>query len=367
MGSGDGHMRTLHRLDLHRDSSGRISYCVGNSSVLFRALIDGTWRSLKCYNSSSPYRGQIYGNSLLEGELYVPISYSSGEWIDITISDWIEGRSLLEHITAATAANDRNLLETLSRNFDRLALDLLLSDCAHGDITCENIIVDEDLNLHLVDRDASFIPALAGMMSVELGTAAFQHPARSYSNFDSSIDDYSLCLISTALCALSIDPALIERYPHPDGLIFDPEQTTTHCSEALNETLELLSRHGKPFEDTIAKMLNSQSIALLELHQIMRYKVEGIHPENKPTITLYHNGLWGYLNDQNRQAIPAIFDQARDFHQGIAAIRLGSYWHYIDHRANVVVNCHNFKIIKSVRNGHGLALTDEGWVEIEVE
>ena len=65
-----------------------------------------------------------------------------------------------------------------------MAAALTADDWAHGDLKPENIVADNRGRLHLIDFDAMFLPAFAGRHSPELGTAAFQHPARTVRDFD---------------------------------------------------------------------------------------------------------------------------------------------------------------------------------------
>ena len=98
-----------------------------------------------------------------------------------------------------------------------------------------------------------YLPAFAGEASPELGTAAFQHPARTIRDFNASLDDYPAALISTALHALALDPTLYVRYPDADGLLFSPQQIRT--DEALREAIALFEREGLAVQYRIARLL----------------------------------------------------------------------------------------------------------------
>lgn len=338
---------------------------MGNSAIIFCALIGGKWCSLKCYTWAEARLKTIYGDRFLEGELVVPTCQGKEKHVDIVVSPWIEGVTLDRYIDSLVEKNDIEKLNSLSARFDRMALDLLQRDVAHGDITCENIIVDECGQLHLIDFDASYTPLIAETTSSELGTAAYQHPLRTTKDFDHTIDDYSLALISTALSAIALDPTLYNLYKSEDGLLYNPNEATTRRSEPLAKTFELFARHGKPFAYAIAQQLTLTSVALPNLARLMHCKVEGVHCAAVPTSTFSRDGRWGFLNDFNRQVIPPIFDKALPFNENYAAVRIGPYWHYIDPRCQVVINCHQYEAIKSFRNGAGRGLKGGVWCVIE--
>ena len=237
-----GLTKTLGGMEVCRDSRGRMCYTVGNSAIVFRVRHEGHIRSLRCYMHPPRHLAEIYGERLLPQELYLYDSPRSGVWVDVVLGDWIEGATLHEAVAEAAAAEDATRLGQLAAAFDRLAARLTSDDWAHGDLKPENIVVDSSGRLHLIDLDAMYLPAFAGEASPELGTAAFQHPARTIRDFNASLDDYPAALISTALHALALDPTLYVRYPDADGLLFSPQQIRT--DEALREAIALFEREG---------------------------------------------------------------------------------------------------------------------------
>ncbi len=364
---GQAHFRSLFDLELLcEEGSATPFYNVGNSAVLFRAVVGGALCSIKCYTSQSAHRRAIYGDRLFREELYVPLERERGEWIDIVVERWIEGVTLSERIKELVEADDQKGIARLSKAFDRLAFDGLRSTSAHGDITCENIIVDSSDGLHLIDFDAAFVPSLAGAKSIELGTEAYQHPRRSCSDFDRSIDDYSIALISSALSALALDLSLYGRFSFGEGLLFDPLDIAKGRSEALAVVLDLFSRSGAPASYVVAKMLNSLYPNLPELEAIMRCKVEGVGTQTPPVTIFCRDGRWGFCDQSGVEAIPPLFDNALGFREGFAAVKLGDFWHYINQQAEVVINCSGYQKIKSFKDGvgRGVPLGSAEWVEI---
>ena len=183
----------------------------------------------------------IYQEKLLRQELYVWQADGQGEWCDVVVDDWIEGITLYESVRRGAGSGDKAHLSNLARQFDRLALELLESDWAHGDLKPENILLDESGTLRPVDFDAMFLPVFAGEKSPELGTAAYQHPGRTAEDFDASIDDYSIATISTTLHALALEadcsPATTgerdccSRPGKSSGTAVRPTQNASHCSK----------------------------------------------------------------------------------------------------------------------------------------
>lgn len=217
-----GLLRTLDGLEPERGADGRPVHAVGNSAAVFRVRCGGRRMALRCFLRPMRHLREIYGERLHERELFLYTAPDKGFWTDVVLTDWIEGPTLREAIDRAVADGDAARLGELARRFDALAAELIADDTAHGDLKPENLVVGAEGQLHPIDLDAMFLPAFAGERSPELGTAAYQHPARTEETFDERIDDYPAALISTALHALAADPGLGARYAGSDGLLFNP-------------------------------------------------------------------------------------------------------------------------------------------------
>ena len=207
-----GLLRTLDGLEPERGADGRPVHAVGNSAAVFRVRCGGRRMALRCFLRPMRHLREIYGERLHERELFLYTAPDKGFWTDVVLTAWIEGPTLREAIDRAVADGDAARLGELARRFDALAAELIADDTAHGDLKPENLVVGADGQLHPIDLDAMFLPAFAGERSPELGTAAYQHPARTEETFDERIDDYPAALISTALHALAADPGLGARY-----------------------------------------------------------------------------------------------------------------------------------------------------------
>lgn len=356
-----GLTRTLGPIDICRDTCGRPCYSAGNTAVVFKIRHAGRICALRCYTRPARNLRAIYGERLLPAELFVYRDATHGEWTDVVLDDWIEGHTLHEHIAHADATE----FARLARSFDTLAAALLADDRAHGDLKPENIVVQPDGTLRLIDLDASFLPAFAGQESPELGTAAFQHPARTTADFDERLDDYPAALISTGLHALALDPGLRERYGVQDTLLLDPHRLPH--DEAFGTILALFERHGAAVSYRIARMLLASSLRLPALGALLTCAA---HPATEPAAEelelCVEKGLWGYrCAATGRTVIPALYDCGFDFTEGLAAVQLGRTWHYIDTAGRTVVSCPGFEAVKPFRRGRARGQRDGAWCEID--
>lgn len=352
--------RRLGEVELCRDERGRARYSAGNSAAVFRIRHAGRECALRCYFRPMRRLAAIYGERYLPQELYLYTTPTEGEWVDVVLCDWVEGPTLHEAIVRAATAGDRSRLAELAEAFDRLALALVTDDRAHGDLKPENIVATPAGGLVPIDLDASFLPEFAGETSPEIGTAAFQHPARTAADFDARLDDYPAALIATALHALRLDPTLYARHPG-DGLLFTPQRIAT--DPALHEVLALFEREGLAAEYRIARLLLSPTLGLPDLPELLRYMVSERHPAARPEL-FTEKGLWGYRNDGGT-AIPPLYDEAFDFTEGSAAVRLGHTWHYIDPAGRTVLRCPQYEAVKPFRNGRAQVLRAGRRMEID--
>ena len=405
-----GLTRTLGEIEVCRDGKGRICYSAGNSAVVFRIRCEGRVRSLRCYMHHPRHLAEIYGEKLLPQELFIYTSPAGGVWVDVVLSDWIEGVTLHEAVAAAAEAGDTARLRRFAAAFDRMAAALTADDWAHGDLKPENIVADNWGRLHLIDFDAMFLPAFAGRHSPELGTAAFQHPARTVRDFDASLDDYPAALISTALHALALDPTLYARYSDADGLLFSPQQIRT--DEALREAIALFEGEGLAVQYRIARLLYAPTPRLFGLPELLACAARAGGPpsggnegaettgntcgdksggtdgvtgpggktggesfadmgggaRNDGTETFPElfvgNGLWGYRTPE-QIVIPPLYDCGFDFTEGLAAVRLGRTWHYIDTEGHTRIRCPGCEAVKPFRNGRAEVIRDGRRLEID--
>ncbi len=406
-----GMTRTLRQLEPLLGRDGKPLYFVGNASVCAVVMLDGVKSLMKCYTLHSSHLQQIYGERYYPRELLVYTGEQSSEWVDVVVDKWRDGETLTVELISAVAANDQGRIKRLSDIFNTLALELISAEWAHGDLTPDNIIVaateraneaakglrtaeranegaEADIEMHLIDFDAKFCPSMAGCASVELGTAAFQHPSRSAELFDRHIDDYSIALIASALRALSYDISLFEKYRDEDGLLLDAETILSGRSGAYEEIKALFLERGDALFYRIVQSLalGTYHIPRLAAYVKMAAQLSQGNRANTTSATcvtsllasssgssdssgyeLFEDcGVWGYLTSDGQVAIAAIYDEAYDFREGVAVVRIDKYWQYIGTDGRVIRNCGAVETLRPAKGGLGTMLKGGEWHTINL-
>lgn len=260
------YFRTIEQIWVDKET-----ICAGNNAVTARCRVmgrEGKWL-IKCYYRHKPNLKEIYGDALYENELGLYSIDGHMEYIDILLMPWVEGRPLDELI-----GNQNSDYAKLSKSFDKLALDMLGSEYAHGDIKPDNIIVDDELNMRFIDLDAMWRPDLKDYISTEIGTFAFRHPRRNHNYYKKAIDDYPLALISTTLAALASDRRLEEKL-NSDKMLFYPCDCVYDTNETLDSVISLFERNKDTAHKSIAESLRSVSPIIHGLHKMFYIAVNG--------------------------------------------------------------------------------------------
>ncbi len=349
----DGLTRTLGEITVCRNATGDPLHWVGNSAVVFRIRRDEHDFALKCYLRKVPHLAEIYGRHYLPEELYVWNEEGSGTWCDVTLTEWIEGRSLREAAEEAVRSGDQATLRRLAEAFDRLALELLDDDCAHGDLKPENLIVDNTGTIHPIDFDACFRPSFAGERSPELGTAAYQHPYRTAADYDASLDDYPIALISVSLHALALQPELLAHREEEEGLLLSPVRILRGRSPLYDEVIELFECACDALHYRMARLLTLPLLRLEDLPELMHYAVHRpVCSDGTESYTAH--GLWGFRTADSLLT-PPLYHECFDYSEGLAAVRLGRWWHFIDNVGRRHFDCRAFSAVKPFANGSAIA------------
>lgn len=285
--------------------------------------------------------------------------------VGVTVGEWIEGRTLADEILDAVVERDAERLARLSAEFDRLALELLGQEWAHGDLKPENIVCSPN-GMRLIDIDSIYTPELAGLTTTQLGTEGYRHPSRTESDFDRHLDDYPIALISTTLAALALDYDLYRRNDRGDGVLIDPSEAVAGTSAIVAEIERLFARAGDAAHTVILNSLLTPTHHIEGLHEALLQAVEGVPDANNLELAP-RGGRWGYTDTQGRWVIQPVYRSAFDFREGYAAVQLGDVWQYIDRHARQKMICAEAEAIKSVRNGRARLLIDGEWVEREID
>lgn len=210
---------------------------VGNNAVVCRCWVAGVEYAIKCYPRKHRNARAIYGDTLYEGELAIQNFIGAVEWVDVVVRPWVEGRTLDKFFRDPTT-DYCELLE----NFERLAIDTLRGERAHGDIKPENIVVTPSGDMRFIDFDATWVPGFELGDIEELGTPSFSYPGRAVTHFDKSIDDFPIALITTMLAAMSYRREMFEESIDADNSLFYTRAVVSGSDMMLNKALSIFER-----------------------------------------------------------------------------------------------------------------------------
>ncbi len=339
-----------------------MAMCAGGNSVIFRVNCGGRELALKCYTEPHPRTGEVCAYMAgRAGSLVTPVRFlpeeifvfddgsDEGQWYDVVAMPWLNGSTLESEICASVRTEDTRRLERLASMFDRMVLELLDEPWAHGDLKPENVML-EGGRMRLVDYDAAFIPGMASPDPFECGTPKYRHPRRISETAGKWIDDYPAALVSVSLHALALCPRLYGLYNTTDNIIFDPEEIICGKSRAYTDVLDLFAKAGLGQLYSLAMMLESRFPALPGLRQSMKSVAESRDRdagEDTGLFSFEEEGRWGYRTSDGGTVIPARYDWALEFSEGVAAVSLGGYNHYIDFSGHTVLAMSGYESIKS--------------------
>ena len=205
----------------------------GNFGVVFKyRSIDGDF-ALKCFTRGSPNIQLRYFEVskkineskipfLLDFKFYqdaLRVTQRPKEYFPAVTMKWIEGKTLHNFIKENLANHE--MFKAIGNNLVNCIKEMQDNFIAHGDLSCDNILIDTGNNVKLIDYDGMFVPALKKLGSEELGHESFQHPRRG-KYYGEKLDNFSILIIYTSLIALSKNPKLWKyNGDDPDKLLFD--------------------------------------------------------------------------------------------------------------------------------------------------
>jgi len=130
-----------------------------------------------------------------------------GQWYPVVRMAWIAGKQLHQYIEDHLRHSQR--LEHLAIQWRGVVAGLCGAHMAHGDLQHGNILVDGHDQIHLVDYDGFFIPALHTQPPGERGHPNYQHPERQqHGYYAANADAFSALVIYVSLLALRTEPDL---------------------------------------------------------------------------------------------------------------------------------------------------------------
>ncbi len=328
--------RTLHGLEPEMLDA-RPRFVAGNAAVSFVVCYKERRYMLKCYTRPNDRFAAIYGEAFHPKELCVIDFAGRYHWVDCLMVEYIEGCTLDEAMASATTAEE---FASLATAFDRMALDILSSERAHGDLKPENIIVGDDGAMTAIDWDAAFVPAFAGCQALETGTAAYQHPLRDMLFYDKHIDDYSIAFISTLLHLAAVNPESLAGYAlnrepplHPRELIPRGGWLST---EAHRQIVDEFARRGMAREYQVAMLLRSPFVRLGDLVDIFSATVSICECDDEPTLEFDGKGRWG-VQVAGEWILPPLYTSGVGISEGVALLGLGTYRHFVRLNDGVVL------------------------------
>ena len=147
-----------------------------------------------------------------------------GQWYPVVRMAWIAGQQLHQYIE--DHLRHSQLLERLAIQWRGVVAGLCGAHMAHGDLQHGNILVDGHDQIHLVDYDGFFIPALHTQPPGERGHPNYQHPERQqHGYYAANADAFSALVIYVSLLALRTEPGLWSLHTG-ENLLFKADDFT---------------------------------------------------------------------------------------------------------------------------------------------
>ncbi|MEM0156719.1 MAG: hypothetical protein QXN26_01470 [Thermoplasmataceae archaeon] len=246
----------------------------GNYGSIYRISTgDGKFYALKCFTKKSLSINQRYSSisSYLNGLpdspeclthfVYYPEGIKTrkvnGVYFPMLKMEWIDGKTLNQFISAHI--NESRVLKATGNRIVEAAMALQAAGIAHGDLSGDNIIIDEKGKIRFVDYDGMFIPAFSGEKATELGHADFQHPKRNAQTYSEKLDTFSVVVIQLAMQAMAVKPELWKKFnaDDPDCLILrKPDYLKPSESAVISELRKTRSRNIKKLIDLLLDYLS---------------------------------------------------------------------------------------------------------------
>lgn len=374
-----GLFRTLGEPECERGTDGRPTVYAGGNAAIFRVRVGGNDYALKCFTRPVPrvaevcrFVGRTESGLLLPAvylpeEMFVYESGDHGTWRGVVLIEWADGYTLDFTIRKAVHDGDRERLAELAGTFDRMALELLAADWAHGDIKPENIMVKPGGEMKLTDYDSLFFPDMEGLPGNQTGTQYWQHPRRTEHYFNRHIDDYSIALLSATLHSLAGDPSLYGRFGNKDVFLFRPLETTEGMSESCAHIRDAAARSCNALLCRLLGMLHTSAPHIPGLAEVIAsFSTESTEEGNGELRAFRKGAVWGYEDIFGNTAIPALFDGATEFSEGVAAVSLNGYNHFIGPDGRCVLNCVGYDAVKPFSEGVAAVRKGGLWGYIDI-
>ena len=225
----------LARGQVHTNQFGLPVGASGNFAVVYQLHSGAQMFAVRCfirpvtnqqqrYDALSQHLHGIWLPALVD-YTYLPQGIRvRGQWYPVVRMAWIAGQQLHQYIE--DHLRHSQLLERLAIQWRGVVAGLCGAHMAHGDLQHGNILVDGHDQLHLVDYDGFFIPALHTQPPGERGHPNYQHPERQqHGYYAANADAFSALVIYLSLLALRTEPGLWSWHTG-ENLIFKADDFT---------------------------------------------------------------------------------------------------------------------------------------------
>lgn len=237
------------------------SICSGRFAVTARCNIDDSLDDMliKCYLQRSRRTKLLYGPLYLQNELGIFKPDGTIEYIDIALSNWVDGIPLGD-IMEDPDANHR----ALSYNFDTLALATLTSTRIHCDIKPDNIIMRPNESMVLIDNDA----LLLGSRCKTPMEVSMRYERISAEEMEVK----AIAIVSTMLAAMAHNFNATIGYVE-DGIFVD-DGSSYRFMRTIDRCVKVFEEAGDDDHIGIAKLLLSRQYNRDRLYEYLRNIVD---------------------------------------------------------------------------------------------
>jgi hypothetical protein len=209
-----GSLATLNNYHFVTNADGAPWYRKSRQVIVFKAVYNSQTYAIRFFLSDDAelFRRYRQVQDYLEGlsvPWKTPFLFLDEEYYPVVKMDWVDGHSLAEYIDLIISRP--SLLSQLQSKLVGLSRNLEEHQVAHGNLNLNHIRLINEGNDHLVkliDYDSTFVPAFREKDSLSAGTSSFQHPMRLSSDFNETIDRFSIWVMLTALEAFKLDSTL---------------------------------------------------------------------------------------------------------------------------------------------------------------
>lgn len=242
-----------------------IIHGAGNFGIVFKYTKGESQNALKCFTRGSPnIQRRYYEVSKAIGNTHIPflvplqfypdsirVMNKPREYYPSVSMGWIAGKPLNSFIEDNLSNAD--ILKNTAKNLVTCVIAMQKSQIAHGDLSSDNIIVDQRGSVHMIDYDGMYVPSLETLGSEELGHESFQHPKRGR-YYGSKLDNFSILIIYASLIAVAKNVKYWQyNEKDPDKMLFDISDFITPEKSAVLKSMRLDGGKLKKLAELIEK------------------------------------------------------------------------------------------------------------------